>query len=52
MSSEIFSSFPNIITERLLLREITEQDAESIYKLLSNPEVIKYDTFELFTDIK
>lgn len=52
MSSEIFSSFPNIITERLLLREITEQDAESIYKLLSKPEVIKYDTFELFTDIK
>jgi ribosomal-protein-alanine N-acetyltransferase len=52
MSSEIFSSFPEIITERLVLREITEKDAESIYKLLSNPEVIKYDTFELFTDIK
>jgi ribosomal-protein-alanine N-acetyltransferase len=52
MSSEIFSSFPKIITERLVLREITEQDAESIYKLLSNPEVIKYDTFERFTDIK
>jgi ribosomal-protein-alanine N-acetyltransferase len=52
MSSKIFSSFPKIITERLVLREITEQDAESIYKLLSNPEVIKFDTFELFTDIK
>ncbi|MBU3127858.1 GNAT family N-acetyltransferase [Clostridium tagluense] len=52
MSSNIFSSFPKIITKRLVLREITEQDAESIYKLLSNPEVIKYDTFELFTDIK
>ncbi|MBZ9622465.1 GNAT family N-acetyltransferase [Clostridium sp. FP2] len=52
MSSEIFSSFPKIVTKSLVLREITEQDAESIYQLLSNPEVIKYDTFELFTDIK
>jgi ribosomal-protein-alanine N-acetyltransferase len=52
MSSGIFSSFPKIITERLVLREITVRDAECIYKLLSNPEVIKYDTFELFTDIK
>ncbi|MGH4123441.1 MAG: GNAT family N-acetyltransferase [Clostridium sp.] len=52
MSSEIFSSFPKIITESLVLRQITERDAESIYKLLSNPEVIKHDTFELFTNIK
>lgn len=52
MSSEIFNSFPKLITERLVLKEITEQDVECIYKLLSNPEVIKYDTFELFTDIK
>ncbi|MBZ9686315.1 GNAT family N-acetyltransferase [Clostridium estertheticum] len=52
MSSELFSSFPKIITERLVLRGITQRDSESIYKLLSNPEVVKYDTFELFTDIK
>jgi ribosomal-protein-alanine N-acetyltransferase len=44
--------FPEISTERLHLRQIKQQDAESIYKLLSDPEVIKYDTFERFTDIK
>lgn len=52
MNSEIFNLFPQLITERLVLREITAQDVESIYKLLSDPEVVKYDTFELFTDIK
>jgi len=52
MSDEIFSVFPEISTERLNLREIKHEDAKSIYKLLSDPEVIKYDTFELFTDIK
>lgn len=52
MWDEIFSTFPKITTERLNLGEIKQEDAESIYKLLSNPEVIKYDTFELFTNIK
>jgi ribosomal-protein-alanine N-acetyltransferase len=52
MSDEIFNVFPEINTERLILREIKQEDAESIYRILSNPEVIKYDTFELFTNIK
>lgn len=52
MEDEIFNVFPEISTERLNLREIKLQDAESIYKILSNPEVIKYDTFDLFTNIK
>lgn len=52
MWDEIFHTFPLIITERLNLREIKQEDTGSIYKLLSNPEVIKYDTFELFTSIK
>lgn len=52
MGDEIFNIFPEINTERLNLREIKLEDAESIYKILSNPEVIKYDTFELFTNIK
>lgn len=52
MGDEIFNTFPKIATERLNLGEIKQEDAESIYKLLSNPEVIKYDTFELFTNIK
>ena len=27
-------------------------DSKEIFKLLSDPKVIEYDTFELFTDIK
>jgi len=52
MTHEIVNTFPTLETERLILREITQSDAESIYKLISNPEVIKYDSFELFTNIK
>lgn len=52
MLEEIYSVFPEIDTKRLNLREIRQGDVESIYKLLSDPEVIKYDTFELFTNIK
>ncbi|MDD4297702.1 MAG: GNAT family protein [Ruminiclostridium sp.] len=52
MGDEIFTVFPEINTERLNLREIKQEDSESIYKILSNPEVIKFDTFDLFTNIK
>lgn len=52
MIDKIFDVFPELSTERLHLRRITDDDAQSIYKLLSNPEVIKYDTFELFTNIE
>ncbi|WP_017415868.1 GNAT family N-acetyltransferase [Clostridium tunisiense] len=52
MVDEIFSVFPEINTERLNLREIKQEDRESIYKILSDFEVIRYDTFELFTNIK
>jgi ribosomal-protein-alanine N-acetyltransferase len=52
IGDKIFSVFPEIITERLNLREIKQEDAESIYKILSNPEVIKHDTFKLFINIK
>ena len=52
MSDGIFDVFPNINTARLDLREIKDEDTESIYKLLSNPEVIKHDSFELFTTIE
>ena len=35
-------AFPNLDTERLELRQITEADLENIYSGLSHPEVIKY----------
>ena len=37
-----FTPFPNLETHRLLLRRITENDADAIYKLRSNPETMKY----------
>lgn len=35
-------SFPNLKTDRLDLRQITEADLENIFNGLSHPEVIKY----------
>jgi Acetyltransferases, including N-acetylases of ribosomal proteins len=52
MVDEIFSVFPEINTERLNLIEIKQESSESIYKILSNLEVIKYDTWKQLTDTK
>jgi len=52
MIDEVFGVFPQISTQRLILREIKAEDTLSIYELLSNSEVIKYDSFDLFTSIK
>lgn len=35
-------SFPTLKTERLLLRQIQQEDIQNIYNGLSNPDVIKY----------
>lgn len=35
-------SFPTLITKRLLLRQIQQEDIRNVYNGLSNPEVIKY----------
>ena len=37
-----FSSFPELHTERLILRKILPADAAAIYKMRSNKEVMKY----------
>lgn len=47
-----FNVFPSLMTERLILRQITSEDTDNVYRLLSNPKVIEYDTFELFTEKK
>lgn len=36
------NKFPTLKTNRILLREITDNDLENIYKGLSHPEVIQY----------
>ena len=45
----IFATFPEIETERLLLREMLPEDAPAIYKLFGDPLVTRYydlDTYE------
>ena len=37
-----FSPFPIINTERLVLRQLSENDADSVYALRTNKEVLKY----------
>lgn len=37
-----FQPFPEIITDRLILKEITSNDADSIFYLRSDPEMNKY----------
>lgn len=46
-----FDTFPELLTDRLRLREITMTDAQNIYDILSHPEVVKYDSFDRFTSI-
>ncbi len=41
--------FPKLETERLILREINEEDAEAIYGFFSRPEVTRYYGQEPFT---
>jgi ribosomal-protein-alanine N-acetyltransferase len=46
-----FSNFPILETERLLLRRITPADAEAIFLLRSNEDVMKYIDKEKAKDI-
>ena len=38
----MIAEFPNITTDRLLLRQFIESDIENVFKGLSHPEIIKY----------
>jgi ribosomal-protein-alanine N-acetyltransferase len=42
MLSLNFSPFPELTTDRLLLRQMTMDDAETIFRLRSNEQVMKY----------
>jgi [ribosomal protein S5]-alanine N-acetyltransferase len=44
-----FSYFPQLETERLLLREIVRDDVPALYALFSDPEVTRYNDVETFT---
>lgn len=45
----VFAAFPEIETERLILREILPADAEAVYRVFSEPDVTRYydlDTYD------
>ena len=46
------SSFPQLETERLLLRETTLQDAEAFFAVFSDPSVTQFHALDTFTSIK
>ena len=46
------TEFPILETGRLILREITESDASSIFEYLSDSEVMKYYGLEPFKSVK
>ncbi|MHC1749321.1 MAG: GNAT family N-acetyltransferase [Cellulosilyticaceae bacterium] len=45
MINKCFNPFPEFETERLILRKIKYIDERDLYKVLSNPEVAKFDYF-------
>jgi [ribosomal protein S5]-alanine N-acetyltransferase len=42
MNDAVFDQFPVIVTERLVLREITRDDIDRVFKIYSDQEVVKY----------
>lgn len=44
--------FPNLETERLILRELTQEDAERVFKCFSNEKVTRYYGQEPFKEIQ
>jgi ribosomal-protein-alanine N-acetyltransferase len=51
MSTFSFLPFPNLESERLVLRQITPNDVNEIFALRSNPETMKYIPRPLVTTI-
>ena len=39
MNEQIFESFPNLNTQRLLLRQITQEDDQSLLEVLSDEDI-------------
>jgi len=43
---DVFSNFPTLETERLILRKLRLEDAKDVFEYASDPEVSKYVTWE------
>ncbi len=44
----VFDLFPQLITERLVLRKLRASDTDALFKLFSNPQVTRYYDLETF----
>jgi ribosomal-protein-alanine N-acetyltransferase len=42
LSTDLFKPFARLETDRFVLREITQDDAGSLFEIFSNPDVIEY----------
>ena len=51
MNDQIFESFPELNTQRLLLRQITQEDDSSLLEVLSDEDTCKYLTHNAVNDI-
>lgn len=47
----VFAAFPEIETERLILRETMPEDAPAIYRLFADPLVTRYYDLEPYTSV-
>ena len=45
MINKFFIPFPKLETERLILRQVDDEDVEQLYEMLSDIEVAKFDYF-------
>lgn len=50
MMNICFEPYPNLETDRLILRPVAEKDLEDLYQVLSDPDVAKFDYFYPLTD--
>jgi len=49
-TSNVFAAFPEIETDRLILREVLPEDAPAIYRIFSNEEVTRFYDLVTYTD--
>ena len=47
-----FERFTRIETPRLVLRELRREDAEAVFRIFSDPEVVKYSDMDMFMNLE
>ena len=52
MNEQVFESFPELNTQRLILRQITGEDDKSLFEVLSDEDTCEYLTHNAVNDIE